>query len=367
VGAAAFLLAFFAIWQLRYDLRAYSVWAHFLDPRAATPLLHWLTYDVTTQDVRISTLAGPVPARLYLPVGIAHPPGMVVAHGIHHLGIDEPRLVSFSRAIAGSGFAVLTPQLVSLADYRIESDSIATIGESSAWLEAKLGTGPVTLAGVSFAGGLALLAAGDPRYAPHVRAVFVMGGYDDLNRVARFLVTSQAELPDGRFTPYAAHEYGALVFVYAHLDQFFSPADLPVAREALRFWLWEQPSDAQPWLAKLSPAGRETMDILFPHHVDRLRPQILAAIRADGPELSALSPQGRLGTLRVPVFILHGSTDDVIPSTESLWLEKEVPSPQLGAALITPAFAHVDPEKKVAWYDELRLVHFMARVLRAAS
>jgi pimeloyl-ACP methyl ester carboxylesterase len=292
---------------------------------------------------------------------------MVVAHGIHHLGMDEPRLVSFSRAMAGSGFAVLTPQLASLADYRVDSDSIATIGESPAWLEARLGAGPVTLAGVSFAGGLALLAAGDPSYAPHVRAVFVMGGYDDLNRVARFLVTDQAELPDGRLTPYTAHEYGALVFVYAHLDQFFSAADLPAAHEALRLFLWEQPSDAQLYLRKLSSAGRATMDTMLTHHVDRLRPQILAAISADGPELSALSPEGRLGNLRVPVYILHGSTDDIIPSTESLWLEKEMPAPQLGAVLITPAFAHVDPEKKVAWYDELRLVHFMARILRAAS
>ena len=153
--------------------------------------------------------------------GVAHPPGMVLVHGIHHLGIDEPRLVSFARAAAGSGFAVLTPEVAALADYRVDGSSIATIGESPAWLQQRLGTGPVSVVAVSFAGGLSLLAASDPRYAPHIRALLLMGAYDDLGRVSRFLATSQAELPDGRWVPYAAHDYGAAVFVYSHLDQFF--------------------------------------------------------------------------------------------------------------------------------------------------
>jgi len=78
--------------------------------------------------------------------------------------------------------------------------------------------------------------------------------------------------------------------------------------------------------------------------------------------LAAISPEGKLGDLRVPVFILHGATDDVIPSTESLWLEKEIPRPYLKEALITPAFSHVDPDKSSTWSDELRLVSFLADV-----
>ena len=131
-------------------------------------------------------------------------------------------------------------------------------GSSSGWA-----TGPVTLVGVSFAGGLALLAARDPRYAPHIRALLLMGAYDDLARVSRFLATSEAELPDGRWEPYKAHDYGAAVFVYSHLDQFFFAGDLDVAHLALRDWLWERPQDAQALLVRLSPDGRATMDLLI--------------------------------------------------------------------------------------------------------
>ncbi len=264
-----FVLLGFGAYQIRYDLRSYSLLVHFLDPHASGPLLRWETYAVTTQEITFPGPSGPVRARLYLPAGVAHPPGMVVVHGIHHLGIDEPRLMSFSRAAAGGGFVVLTPEIDALADYHVDADSMATIGESPGWLQQRLGTGPVTVVGVSFAGSLSLLAACDPRYAPHIRALVLMGAYDDLGRVSRFLATSQAELPDGRKVPYAAHDYGAAVFVYSNLEKFFSESDLGVAHEALRDWLWEQPQDAQKLLARLSPAGRAIMEPSAPAIVGR--------------------------------------------------------------------------------------------------
>jgi len=361
------LLLAAVIYAVRYELRSYVFLIQFLDPHASGLLVRLERHGMDTQEVTLSTTQGPVRARLYVPRGIAHPPGMVLVHGIHHLGIDEPRLMNFARAAASSGFSVLTPEIAALADYHVDGASIGTIGESTAWLQERLGTGPVTIVGVSFAGGLSLLAACDPRYAPHIRALVLMGAYDNLGRVVRFLATSQAEFPDGRMEPYAAHDYGAAVFVYSHLDQFFPATDLPVAHDALRDWLWEQPTDAQALFPRLTPPSRATMQILLARQIDYLRPKILQAIQADDSQLSAISPQGKLGALRAPVFLLHGSTDDIIPSTETLWLEKEIPKPYLRAALITPAFSHVDPDKHAVWTDQLRLVEFLAGVLRTAD
>jgi len=361
------VLPAFVIYSVRYELRSYAFLIQFLDPHASGLLVRLERHGLDTQEVTLSTTQGPVRARLYVPRGIAHPPGMVLVHGIHHLGIDEPRLMNFARAAASSGFSVLTPEIAALADYHVDGASISTIGESTAWLQQQLGTGPVTIVGVSFAGGLSLLAACDPRYAPNIRALVLMGAYDNLGRVVRFLATSQAEFPDGRTEPYAAHDYGASVFVYSHLDQFFPEADLPVAHGALRDWLWEQPADAQSLLQRLSLPSRATMQILIARQIDRLRPKLLEMIQADDLQLSAISPQGKLGALHVPVFLLHGSTDDIIPSTETLWLEKDIPKPYLRAALITPAFSHVDPDKHAVWTDQLRLVEFLAGVLRTAD
>ena len=361
------LLLAAGIYYLRYELRSIAFLNQFLDPHASGLLVRLEGHGLEVQEITLSTTQGTVRARLYVPRGVGHPPGMVLVHGIHHLGIDEPRLMKFARAAASDGFSVLTPEIAALADYHVDSASISTIGESSAWLQQRLGTGPVTVVGVSFAGGLSLLAACDPRYAPHIRALVLMGAYDNLGRVVRFLATSQAEFPDGRMEPYTAHDYGAAVFVYSHLDQFFPPSDLAVAHDALRDWLWERPSDAESLFPRLSPASRATMEILLARQIDRLRPKLLDAIEADDSQLLAISPEGKLGALHAPVYLLHGSTDDIIPSTETLWLEKEIPKPYLRAALITRAFSHVDPDKHAVWTDQLRLVEFLAGVLRASD
>lgn len=355
------------IHALRYELRSYVFLTQFLNPAASGPIVRLESRAMDVQDITLSLTQGPVRAKLYTPRGVAHPPGMVLVHGIHHLGIDEPRLMNFARAAASDGFSVLTPEVAALADYHVDAASIGTIGESAAWLQQKLGTGPVTIVGVSFAGGLSLLAASDPRYAPHIRALVLMGAYANLTRVVRFLATSQAKLPNGQVEPYKAHDYGAAVFVYAHLDQFFPPADLAVAHNSLRDWLWEQPADAQALFPRLSPASRTTMEVLLARQIDKLRPKLLEAIQEDKAQLDVLSPEGKLASLHTPVFLLHGATDDIIPSTETLWLERDIPRADLREALITPAFSHVDPEKHSQWRDELRLVEFLAGVLRTAG
>ena len=367
VAVAALLFAALAIRSMHYELLSYSMLVRFVSPHASGPLLRWESNDVTTQEVTIPTPAGPIPARLYLPVGVKHPPGIVITPGIHHLGIDDPRFVNLSRAVAASGYAVLSPVLSALADYHVDASSIPTIGESASWLDQRLNRGPVTVIALSFSGGLALLAANDPQYAPHIRALVVFGGYDDLARVSRFLATDEAELPDGRRIPMKAHDYGASVYVYAHMPQFFAPDDLPAAHDALRYWLWEQPENARPLIAQLSPAGRAIIEALMARRIDALRPQLLNAIHADAVDLAAISPQGKLQNLRVPVYIVHGAADSVIPYTESLWLEREVPRKMLRGVLITPVFGHVDPKKTSEWREKLRLVHFLAEVLRASS
>ena len=71
--------------------------------------------------------------------------------------------------------------------------------------------------------------------------------------------------------------------------------------------------------------------------------------------------------LPVPVYVLHGSADNIIPPAETLWLAKDIPRAEVRDVLITGAFSHVDPEKNASLKEELRLVKFVSGVLRAAN
>jgi pimeloyl-ACP methyl ester carboxylesterase len=109
------------------------------------------------------------------------------------------------------------------------------------------------------------------------------------------------------------------------------------------------------------------MDALLNRRISEVRPRILSEIQMDTLELEAISPSGKLASLRVPVFVLHGSADNIIPPAESLWMEKDIPREDLREVLITEAFSHVDPAKGASLTEKLRLVRFVAGVLRAAD
>jgi pimeloyl-ACP methyl ester carboxylesterase len=93
----------------------------------------------------------------------------------------------------------------------------------------------------------------------------------------------------------------------------------------------------------------------------------LQEIDRHSKDMDAISPSGKMAALHVPVYVLHGSGDTIIPASESLWLARDVPRDDLRAVLISPALVHVDMDKKVTFYDEWALVDFMAKVLDAAG
>jgi pimeloyl-ACP methyl ester carboxylesterase len=221
------------------------------------------------------------------------------------------------------------------------------------------------LIGLSFAGGLSLLAAAKPEYASNIGFVLAIGAHDDMGRVARFFAANVIARPDGTESTLAAHEYGVLVLAYAHLEDFFSARDVPVAREALREWLWERP-DAMKAAATLSPAGQKELDELL-HHRDLLRDSLLKEITLHKDEMDAVSPHGHMAALHAPVYLLHGAGDTVIPASETLWLAKDVPPQDLKTSLVSNALVHVDMGDKVRWQEQWQLVDFMAQVLDATD
>jgi dienelactone hydrolase len=347
--------------------RAASLLLRVNNPDHPNELSEFGVYPVDETVLNFDTPAGSVRARLYVPQGIAEPVGMVLVHGVHHLGIEEPRLTHFAHAFAQSGITVLTPEVSELADYRIDPQSIQTIGEATHFLCQRLHRDSVGVMGISFAGGLSLLTAADPRYSRHINFVVAVGAHDDLARVSRFLATDRIELPDGSMKQLVAHQYGALVLVYSHLEDFFAPADQPAARIALKLWLWESFDAARAQEGRLSPTARSMMDALFNHQMDQVRPQLLEEVDKHQILMQQVSPAGHLKQVQVPVFLLHGEGDNVIPASETEWLAQELPAESLRTKLITTAFGHVDMQQQISWRERWQLVSFMTAILQQAQ
>lgn len=325
----------------------------------------WIARAGTYPVDEISATVNSLPARVYVPRGLKIAPGLVIAPGVHHLGINEPRLIAFARILASYGNVVMTPQLPALADYRIDESSIALIGEAARELAKRLSVPRVGLLGLSFSGGLALLAASRAEYTDSIAYVVAIGAHDDLGRVMRYFATDQAPEPDGHVLRIPSHPYGVLVVVYGRPEDFFAPTETTRARECLRLLLWEQTDAARQCSASLSTAGQVQMTRLIKDDRAPFVPLLLHEADAHADEMARLSPHGHLAGLHVPVLLLHGAGDNVIPSSETLWLAQDVQSKWLRSKLISPAISHV--ELAASGSDKLALVHWMAGLLAEAK
>ncbi len=325
---------------------------------------------VTTRDLTISTTNGPIRARLYTPVDHPDAPALIVLHGVHHLGMDEPRLIAFASALSSCGLRVLTPELPGIKDYQVSADSIRTIGDSAKWMAEQDPNNEhrsVGVMGLSFSGGLSLLAAGDPAYKPYIKFVVAIGSQDEMTRVATYYRTGEDPRPHGAPELLPPHEYGALVLEYEHVEDFVPAADIVPMRAMLRAHLYEDGPAEKAVFATLTPAQHTEAMQLLDTKSDATRALLAASQNLHVQAMAGVSPHGHLESLTVPVYLLHGEGDNIIPASETLWMASELPDTTLQSALISPVLSHLnlDGAQPTAG-DRWRLVHFFALILRAA-
>jgi pimeloyl-ACP methyl ester carboxylesterase len=151
--------------------------------------------------------------------------------------------------------------------------------------------------------------------------------------------------------------------VYSHIEGFFPPEEAAAAQEALRYWLWEEFDTAKERAKKLSPQSYTRMAGLFEHKLETIAPELLAEIERRKAQFPLVSPSSCLERVEVPIYLLHGAADNVIPATETLWLAHHAPSRWLAQALVSKAISHVELQGKPGWSDQFLLVHFMAGLL----
>ncbi|HMD36274.1 MAG TPA: hypothetical protein VKH42_14955, partial [Vicinamibacterales bacterium] len=204
------------------------------------------------REVTIPTPGGPLRARVYEP---ARPRGRaaLLTSGLHASGIDEPRLVQLARDLAGDGLVIVTPDIPELSRFEITPAITDAIERAGSWLATESGLAPdgrVGLMGISFSGGLSIVAAGRRSLADHVAYVFALGGHDDLPRVLRYLCTGQEPYPrqqirlaggpvgsggtaDAPFTR-PPHDYGVAVMTLGMADRLVPPAQVGPLRDGIR-------------------------------------------------------------------------------------------------------------------------------------
>jgi dienelactone hydrolase len=334
---------------------------------------------VTTRDVDVPARHGAVRARLFTP---QFPEGTTLAifPGVHGGGIEEPRMNSLARHFATNGLRVLIAPLPELRQYTIKPRSTDDVEDVSVWLASQRDLAPrgrIGIVGVSFAGGLALVAAGRPSLAGKLELVAAMGTHGDLPRAMRYLCTGV--MPDG--TTLAPHDYGAVVILLAGLHHFVPEEQIEPLRHAILTFLdassldvtnpaksAEMFQEALLLADELPEPAREVMGWVNRRDVKTIGPKLLPYLEELGgaPELS---PERSPATF-APVYLLHGSHDNVIPYTETPLITNYLRARgnTRVTPLLTPLISHANVQGAPPPLGEVwRLVRFWGSMLRVLS
>jgi dienelactone hydrolase len=332
------------------------------------------TADVHTEDLDAPTRHGPVRARLYEPAGTSTRT-IVLTPGVHAEGIDEPRLTRFARDIAAGGFTVLTAELPDLLRYEITLRLPDQIEDLAVWLATRRTLAPdgrVGLVGISFSGGLSLVAAGRSSLAGRVAFVLSFGGHGDLARTMRYLCTGRQA--DGTSRP--PHDYGVVIILLNYAPFIVAAEQVEPLRAGIRTFLEASHVDmvdktaarvifdrAIAMEADLPEPARGLLHAVNTRDVARLGPLLERHLEAI-PLPDDVSPE-RAAATRAPVFLLHGADDNVIPAIESALLAARLRREGTPVhLLVTPLVTHAEVDRANTRRHIIDLVRFWMQLLR---
>jgi dienelactone hydrolase len=335
----------------------------------------WTTERVSESERTIPWRGGILRARLFRPASDEGVPVLVVP-GVHAGGIDEPRMVQFARDLASMGRSVIAAELPDLKEYRITPRTTDMIEDAAMWLATRSGLsqdGRIGMAGISFAGGLSIVAATRTPLQHHVAFVLSFGGHGDLSRTLEYLCTGVQ--PDGRRRP--PHDYGVTIILLGVAQHLVPPSQVTPLRSAILAFLhashvdmWDKTqaqvefTKAKQLAESLEEPARTLMNYVNTRDVGTLGPLVLPHTRVMGEDPSLSPARGPAPIF--PVYLLHGIDDNVIPAAESVLLAQTFREHGVDVhQLATPLVTHAEVDRSAAARAIWDLVQFWASLLDA--
>ncbi len=301
-------------------------------------------------------------AFVFEPVG-RHRGTILFLHGMTVLGNRDPRQLRACQILASIGYRVVSPLIPEIEALRVSGRAVDTVAQLIVETAHRADLGdqrPLGLFSVSYSAGVGLVAAARPEAAPYVASVCAIGSFATGLGWARFL-----------FEDATADEYARMIAWWNLLPGVIGPE--PALGDAMHAAAPDMVDTVSPArlpgaLARLSERERNLYDRVCSDLEFRrdMGGRILKDVARHA--FQDVCPEGAAGALRMPIALLHGAGDNVIPPGESAILHKALQ--QHGAAsrlIITTLLTHGDvqltPRAILESFEVLRVfAHFFGAI-----
>lgn len=362
-------------------------------PGAPATLAAWTASPVTAPtNAIVPTRYGEVPGRVYRPAnGFSRT--IVLVPGVHRDGIDEARLVGLAQDLAATGYGVLTVAAPDLQRYRITPLVTDVIEDAVYWASGQRELAPdgrVGVLGVSFSGGLSIVAAGRDSIRDRVAFLLSFGGHGNLARVMHYLCSgevvgdmararaSRVVMGAGNVEVHPPHDYGVAIVLLTMAERLVPPEQLGPLLAGIEGFLLASSLDMvdkprataefarmRTYADTLAEPSRTLMRFVNDRSVTELGARLLPVVDAltNHPAMPALSPEQAPAAPAAPVFLLHGTDDNVIPSIETVMLGEHLQGRTAVTGLLSGLITHAEVDRAPTASETWRLASFWRQVL----
>jgi hypothetical protein len=361
-------------------------------PGAPATLAAWRASDPgRISSIQIATRHGDVPARISRPAGSVSRT-IVLVPGVHRDGIDEARLVGLAQDLVATGFAVVTVAAPDLQRFRITPSVTDVIEDAIDWASGQRELAPdgrVGVLGVSFSGGLSIVAGGRDRIRDRLAFILSFGGHGDLARVMHYLASGEvvgdldaAQRSDvvrgaEHVQVHPPHDYGVAVVLLTLAGDVVPPQQVEPLIHGIEGFLLASSLDMVDKPRALQEFARmrayadtlpEPAATLMRFVNDRAVKDLGARLppivdgMASHPAMPALSPERAPAAPAAPVFLLHGSDDNVIPSVETVLLGEYLQGRAQVRGLLSGLITHAEVNRAPTATEAWRLASFWREV-----
>ena len=319
------------------------------EPRGGS--LSWVSSQPTVSHISIPGGDREIGADLYYVQDEGQRPAILLTHGIIETGKEDPRLIRFAYSLARAGFVVLVPELRGMKSLRIllsDADDIVVSFRFLASLNDQVDREKMGLLGFSYGAGPTLMAASRPSIRSQVDFLACFGGYFDPINVIRFITTGYYEY-QGEEGHHKPEPYGKKIFFLNNLDYVQSERDRRILKGIFTNEVMERKNERKeirPLLGRLSPEGLALYELLVNEDPKRVDGLIRRTDRRFQDYLDRLSMGRVVPSVEAYLIIGHGTSDPIIPYTESLRLADAVKDKSKVHLAILNLFAHMDPSQK---------------------
>jgi hypothetical protein len=293
-------------------------------------------------------------ADLYVPAGHDRHGAVLLFLGVNPAGLDDPRVVNLSEALARSGAVVMVPWSEGMTEMRLDRYEVETVVWAFQHLydldvvdEERVGIG-----GISTGASVATVAAQDERIRDRVAFVNFFGGYYKVEDLIKATV-SQTRFYKGARWPWQPDSLTREV-VATHLIR-----EVPDPSERLlltRAFLENSTLLEEVNMNDLSEEAGIVYQLLSLPSLEEADDLIDQLPRSAHETFRTLSPSTDIEKLRARMLIMHDQDDDLIPSEESRRLYDALRRHQHPDIYYTELhfFEHVDPTRQVPMHVFIR-------------